>query len=279
MSDTADSQYLQSFRQFAERPSTDIDYAMCEALTLLRCGRTPLSAFGFLVTEGRRHFHKNGDGWPQNKCGDEGNNNDIFNKLHQVLLGMSESLVRMEKIMVQNSAALTRAQADVEKLVQANNDLKTSFNDFKTANQTSNDRLLKEIQDLRTQVGGTDQEDAINAIADRIENIVTDNNTMATDLAAMTSTEGTIGTDPQQPPPTQSVTISPKTATVTPGNPQQFTTNIPVTFSAQNGSIDQNGVYTAPPDPSVTSDVVTATSQADASQVDSASITIQQPQQ
>lgn len=82
------------------------------------------------------------------------------------------------------------------------------------------------------------------------------------------------------PQPGVVVSISPSAATVAPGLTQQFSATVTgapdtsVVWSAQQGSIDQNGLYTAPAT-SPGSDVVTATSNADNTKFNTASIAIQ----
>jgi uncharacterized protein (TIGR03437 family) len=85
------------------------------------------------------------------------------------------------------------------------------------------------------------------------------------------------------PTPAVGVTISPTTATLTPGGSQQFTatvTNATVTtvswsISPQVGSIDATGLYVAPITATATQRVtVTATSQADPSKTATATVTI-----
>lgn len=88
------------------------------------------------------------------------------------------------------------------------------------------------------------------------------------------------------------VVVSPKTVTLGAGNTQQFqatvtgTTNTAVIWSVNGvnygndtvGNIDGNGNYTAPVNlPSLTSVTVTATSQADTTKHDSATVTLQNP--
>lgn len=76
------------------------------------------------------------------------------------------------------------------------------------------------------------------------------------------------------------VTISPLSATVASGQKQQFTAtvsgtaNTGVTWTASPGSIDANGLYTAPSVNAQTSAVVTATSNANTSRQAAASLTI-----
>jgi len=76
------------------------------------------------------------------------------------------------------------------------------------------------------------------------------------------------------------ITISPTSASVPSAGQQQFTaavsgtSNTGVTWSATAGSIDANGLYTAPTVTSQTSVVVTATSNADSSKSASATVTV-----
>ena len=77
-----------------------------------------------------------------------------------------------------------------------------------------------------------------------------------------------------------SVSISPISATLTSGGQQQFTatvagsSNTAVVWTASSGSIDSNGLYTAPSVQSGTAVVVTATSQASSTQAAQAAVTV-----
>jgi Putative Ig domain len=76
------------------------------------------------------------------------------------------------------------------------------------------------------------------------------------------------------------VSVSPSSATVTSGLKQQFTATVSgtshtaVTWSATAGSINANGVYTAPTVTSSTNVTVTATSQVDSSKSANAAVTV-----
>lgn len=80
------------------------------------------------------------------------------------------------------------------------------------------------------------------------------------------------------PPPPVSVSISPTTASLAPGATQQFSatvsnaTDTSVTWKAGTGTVDANGMYTAPA--TTGTDTVTATSNADPTKSASASVTI-----
>jgi hypothetical protein len=77
---------------------------------------------------------------------------------------------------------------------------------------------------------------------------------------------------------TDAMTIDPTSATVAPSGTQQFTASEPSTFSATSGSVDANGLYTAPADGSgATSDQVVATSVADPTKSATASVSLSTP--
>jgi len=97
------------------------------------------------------------------------------------------------------------------------------------------------------------------------------------------STSSPISTSPPPPLPSVSVTVTPKTATLSQGGTQSFTatvtgtTNTAVTWSAQEGSIDSAGLYTAPKGLTGTFRVV-AMSQANPTSTGMAAVTIRVPQ-
>jgi hypothetical protein len=76
------------------------------------------------------------------------------------------------------------------------------------------------------------------------------------------------------------INVSPASATVAPGGKQQFTatvtgtSNSGVTWNASSGSIDKNGLYTAPAAQSPVSVTITATSKANSAQTAQAAITV-----
>lgn len=76
------------------------------------------------------------------------------------------------------------------------------------------------------------------------------------------------------------VSVAPASVTVVSGGTQQFTATVTgtsdtaVTWSASTGSINANGLYTAPTVKTPTSATITATSQADPSQSSSAAVTV-----
>jgi uncharacterized protein YjdB len=109
-----------------------------------------------------------------------------------------------------------------------------------------------------------------------IETLVTKGHTLVSNLndavaAAQAATN----------PPVVAITINPTTASVGVGLTQQFTgivtgaTDTSVTYKAGSGSIDANGLYTAPA--SAGTDVVTATSNADPTKSATANVTITLP--
>ena len=109
-----------------------------------------------------------------------------------------------------------------------------------------------------------------------VDGLVNQGETMVASLnAAITAAQNALN---PPPPPPVSISISPTSATLAPGATQQFSatvsnaTNTGVTWSAQSGSIDPTGLYTAPSSPGT--DTVTATSQQDTTKSVSASVTI-----
>lgn len=195
-------------------------------------------------------------------------------------LDLREQLNRMEKEIMANATALQRLQDDNAKLQQqltamqtAQGNLQTQLSTFATAQAAANKRLMDDIQKLKD----ASNDPAIAAVADSMEQttqgMVTSTaaiQTVADALAANAAAEDQVD-QPAAPP---ALAVSPKTAQITQGGTQQFTASQPVTWSAVSGSIDANGLYTAPSDLGITGDVVTAASQADATVTDTATVTI-----
>jgi hypothetical protein len=107
--------------------------------------------------------------------------------------------------------------------------------------------------------------------AAQVEALVTQGKT------ALTSLESALAAAKTSAPPI-SVAISPTSASVAPGATEQFTATVSnagdptVTWKALNGSVDANGLYTAPA--TAGTDTVTATSEEDPTKSAAASVTV-----
>lgn len=189
--------------------------------------------------------------------------------LYRRILSMERSILkhinRTEIIQLTTSTAITRLQADNDKLKTMLSDLQTSQTAAAQAAADAYTRFQASLTALQNAAG---DEDAVNAVAQDMETNVlpalqalkdaaTANAGIAAgeDVAAAPPATGGTGT----PPTTAAIVITPSSATVAAGNTVQFSANVSVKWSANAGSIDDSGVYTPPPDATVTSDVVTAT--------------------
>lgn len=184
----------------------------------------------------------------------------------------------MENTLTAQSTALTRLQTDYDNLKKQNDQQIAALSDLQAKQKESNDSLLAIIEQLRS--AGND-EAAIAAIADDMENNllpksqqVLDGLTQAAGAEVSSEQAGQGTPPPPPPPPPNQLTIDPPSVTLVPGATQQFTASAPVNWSADNGSIDSNGMYTASSDPSLTSDVVHASAQDGSGSAD-AQVTIQ----
>lgn len=160
--------------------------------------------------------------------------------------------------------ALSRVQADVKAVSSKMDTLATQVKGVSDGVDSESDTITQLVQEIRNQAGSGNA-DALNAVADQLEGVGTrlDGHVSTLQAAAAKAQQGALaGTTLQIIPPTFSIAA---------GATQQFTTNLPSTFSAANGSVDANGVYTAPTDPAITSDQVTATSTADPTKTATAS--------
>lgn len=156
-------------------------------------------------------------------------------------------LAHMEEHLSGQDAALARVETNTAALKQMNADLAAAFSKQAEAQANANSRLEADIEALRNEIGSGNTT-RLTAIADSLEASLGQFKTIQTNLEANAAAEDAVDV----------LTVSPTTATVAPGATQQFTANMPVTWTAGSGSIGTDGLYTAPTN-GATSDTVTAT--------------------
>jgi len=164
---------------------------------------------------------------------------------------IEHALTRIGEQLTAQSTALSRLQADNEATKAQIAELQANFQTQSDAINAANARLQKSIDDLKNAAGN---DDALNAIATDQEAALGSLKAISEGMAASATSEG--GLD--QPPATQ-VAITPPSASLAPGGTQAFSSSVPSAWAATSGSIDANGNYTAPSDPSIIGDDVTAT--------------------
>lgn len=228
---------------------TDTDKALIAAIGLLTTSlyrtNTPEDVYAILLDNYRLSF--SALDCPSDE--DDKTDNRIINLIKKV-----------EDHLTKQDDAIKRLQADETSELAATGALAAALQTLIDAQNTANTRIEADLLALRD-AAGSGNADAINAVADSIEaNLKTMNDAAAQATAAATA-EASVDV---------ALVISPTTAQVAPGGTLSFSSNIHVAWSAQNGSIDASGVYTAPS--TGASDVVSAVS--DDKQIASASITI-----
>lgn len=261
-----------AFHVLLQRPDkTPVEEALVAAITILSVEQyrasTPEEIFDSLVAEFRDTF------------GGRTDDQAFLHMLYRRILRMEQSLLnqlhKQEKTLAQTSTAVTRLQADNDALKKLTTDLQSSFATFAQGALDAYARFQKSLDDLKNAAG---DEDAVNAVAADMEaNVLPALQALkdqATAAGATAGGEDQPATPPPPPPPTGVVITPSGDVSTTPGNPIQFSANVPVNWTAGAGQIDTSGLYTPAPDPTVTNDTVTATSQADATQTATVSVTI-----
>lgn len=187
----------------------------------------------------------------------------INNVVPTVELRLAQTLQHMEEQLSKASDRLsndvTELQNKVVALQQSQTTLATAVVNANQRNATDIATLTELVKELRDQSGSGD-ETVIDAISDKIEATTTSISTTNDQLIAMAAQEDSVDPAPATPPASTPITISPNSATLTPGGTQQFTASEPVLWACNpslGGSIDANGLYTA--SSTGTSDTITAT--------------------
>lgn len=181
------------------------------------------------------------------------------------------TLRKLEETTMATKSGLQRVQEDSAALQQQVTDLQTAQQTQGTALLAAQARMQADIDALR-QAAGSGNEAALLAVADQMDTTLGVVKSVTDALNASATAEAGVDPTPvNTPPPSTGVTISPATAALAPSATQAFTASQAVSWSAQNGSIDANGNYTAPPQPGT--DTVTATP-TDGSAAATATITV-----
>lgn len=208
-----------------------------------------------------------------------------MNVMEQSLHNILDSADKMEQRIANQfrhledtlTTATDRLSNDVQTLQSKVATLQTAFDAQSKAVNDANTRFGNEISTLNDLVkqlrdnAGSGNEDAINAIADKVEASTSTIGIIADGLTASATQEDTLE---QAAPAPVTLSISPATVTLAPGATQQFSANVPVTWKSNpdlGRNITADGLYIAPA--SATSDTVTATTM-DGTQSMSASISI-----
>lgn len=255
-----------------QETKTPVEEALVAAIMLLSLDRyshlTPEQVFDALVDEFDTAFGARADA-----------SMPFLSMLYRRILLMEKSVInkidRLEKTQLAQSTALSRLQDDNALLTKKLTEQQTALALLASAQTAAFSRFQADLDALKA---AGNNEAALNEVAASMETTlagmqtVTDGLNAAAGVAAGEDQPAT--PPPPPPPPATTLAVSPKTATVAAGNTVQFSANVPVKWSAGAGTIDGTGLYTPPPDPTVTSDMVTAT--ATDGTTDSASVTITQ---
>jgi DNA-binding transcriptional MerR regulator len=183
---------------------------------------------------------------------------ELSKQMEQVQLYLKE----IKNNMATKSAQQRLADAQTAEATELQG-IKTSLASLKSDAAGKFTELEDIIKELRDAAGSGDA-DVINAAADKAEAVVSDLKDLHSGLSDLDTSVQSQSGAPATPAPT-AVTITPTSVDVAAGAQTTFSTNVPANYSALSGSVDANGVYTAPTDPTIASDTVTATSQADGS--------------
>jgi hypothetical protein len=172
--------------------------------------------------------------------------------VRNLFVSLKEQLTRLEKITMATSSGVQALQTQVSQVQQ-------QVTAMQAAVASANTRLLNSIAALQAQLAGSSPGDpaAIAAAVTSLQQVSASLQSVATSETAEDVT---------------TLTISPSTLTIAAGATQQFSANIPVNWSAANGSITQAGLYTAPT--GGTTDTVTAISTDGTNQTASVSVSV-----
>lgn len=193
----------------------------------------------------------------------------LIERLYDRLTGFTENstvikqLNRMEETLVATNTGVAQLQQLANEQATTITQLIGAFDAFVTAQTAANTRMQNSINALLNLSGSGDQA-ALEAIATEMNTTLQTSQAFLQQLNAAASTEAGVDL----------LVVTPSTVTVQQGTTQQFTANLPVTWSATSGLINSTGgLYTPPADPTITSDTVTAIT-TDTTQTATANVTI-----
>lgn len=181
---------------------------------------------------------------------------------------IEQLLLSVKELTMSTNTGMQRLQDDSDAMQAQLTTIQTSLKTMSDALVAANIRMENDLAALRG-AAGSGNADAINAVATKLETTLGALKTIQAQMDATATAEGTL----DQPVTSTALTVSPTTAQVAPGGTQQFSASTSVTWKANNGTIDTNGLYTAPTT-GQTADVITATGVADTTQTATAQITI-----
>lgn len=187
---------------------------------------------------------------------------------HNAVLDKIAAQLRiMEGISLNTNTVVLRLQSIQDAMKKQLDTIQTALATAVQAQADANTRLENDIAALRNSAGSGDV-DTLNAIADSLDSTLTGFKAVTDQLNAAATAEAAVDVAPPPVPPVTvpTLTISPVTASVSRTGTMQFSATGGVaggtiTFKATSGSLDANNLYTPPTDPTITSDIVVATSQ------------------